>query len=66
MLYNFRFITCVIRKLPKCQKKLPKSLESKSILNKKCGLKIYGEDGVHPNAEGYKIMETLLLKALPF
>lgn len=26
--------------------------------------KIYGDDGVHPNKEGYKIMEQLLLKAI--
>ena len=32
--------------------------------NNKGLLKKYGEDGVHPNAEGYKIMEALLLKAL--
>ena len=39
---------------------------SKMVDDKKGLQKIYGEDGVHPNAEGYKIMETLLLKALPF
>lgn len=32
--------------------------------NEKCLLKKYGEDGVHPNLEGYKVMETLLLKSL--
>jgi lysophospholipase L1-like esterase len=26
--------------------------------------KIYGDDGVHPNKEGYKTMEQLLLKAI--
>lgn len=39
---------------------------SKMVDDKKGLQKIYGEDGVHPNAEGYKIMETLLLKAVPF
>jgi lysophospholipase L1-like esterase len=24
----------------------------------------YGEDGVHPNPKGYKVMEALLLKAI--
>ena len=32
--------------------------------NEKGLLKKYGEDGVHPNLEGYKVMETLLLKSL--
>jgi lysophospholipase L1-like esterase len=32
--------------------------------NEKGLLKKYGEDGVHPNLEGYKLMETLLLKSL--
>jgi alpha-L-fucosidase len=27
-------------------------------------LKKYGEDGVHPNLEGYKVMAALLLKNL--
>jgi len=31
---------------------------------KKGLLKKYGEDGVHPNLEGYKVMEAILLKAL--
>lgn len=32
--------------------------------NEKGLLKKYGEDGVHPNLEGYKVMEALLLKSL--
>ena len=32
--------------------------------NEKGLLKKYGEDGVHPNLEGYKVMEALLLKNL--
>lgn len=32
--------------------------------NEKGLLKKYGEDGVHPNLEGYKLMEALLLKSL--
>lgn len=32
--------------------------------NEKGLQKKYGEDGVHPNLEGYKVMETLLLKSL--
>ena len=32
--------------------------------NEKGLLKKYGEDGVHPNIDGYKVMETLLLKSL--
>ncbi len=32
--------------------------------NEKGLQKKYGEDGVHPNLEGYKVMEALLLKSL--
>lgn len=36
-----------------------------AIVNESKGLdKKYGEDGVHPNLEGYKIMESLLVKVL--
>lgn len=36
-----------------------------SMVDAEKGLqKKYGEDGVHPNLEGYKLMESLLLKAL--
>ena len=36
-----------------------------AMVNNEKGLqKKYGEDGVHPNLEGYKVMEALLLKSL--
>lgn len=37
---------------------------SKMVDDQKGLLKKYGEDGVHPNLEGYKTMEAILLKAL--
>lgn len=37
---------------------------SAMVDNEKGLQKKYGEDGVHPNLEGYKVMETLLLKSL--
>lgn len=37
---------------------------SAMVDGKKGLLKKYGEDGVHPNLEGYKAMEVILLKAL--
>lgn len=37
---------------------------SAMVDDKKGLLKKYGEDGVHPNIEGYKKMESILLKAL--
>ncbi len=37
---------------------------SSMVDNEKGLLKKYGEDGVHPNLEGYKVMEALLLKSL--
>ena len=35
MSYIFRYMSYIFRKLPNCRKKLPKSLELKSILHKK-------------------------------
>lgn len=37
---------------------------SEMVDNNKGLKKIYGDDGVHPNKEGYKIMEQLLYKAI--
>jgi len=37
---------------------------SAMVDNQKGLLKKYGEDGVHPNLTGYKVMEAILLKAL--
>ena len=44
---------------------ISKLLDIKLILNENntCQKK-YGEDGVHPNIEGYKLMEKLLLEKL--
>ncbi|MCZ8197558.1 MAG: SGNH/GDSL hydrolase family protein [Flavobacterium sp.] len=57
-------LNLLLKKYAKANKMSYVDYYNAMVNNEKGLLKKYGEDGVHPNLEGYKVMETILLKSL--